>query len=36
VLVGERLERFLLNDPALLGLLDEAEDGYFKVDGAQF
>jgi hypothetical protein len=36
VLVGDGFERFLLDCSAFLDLLDEAEDWYFKVDGAQF
>jgi hypothetical protein len=35
VLVGERLQRLLVDCAPLLRLLDEAEDGYLKVDGAQ-
>jgi hypothetical protein len=35
VLVRERLQRLLVDCPTLLRLLDEAEDGYLKIDGAQ-
>jgi hypothetical protein len=35
VLVGERLECLFVDCPPLLRLLDEAEDGYVKIQGAQ-
>src|SRR5439155_3110870 len=36
VLVGERLERLLLDCAPILGLLQELEDRYVKVHGGQF
>jgi hypothetical protein len=36
VLVGERIQRLLVDCPAVLGLLEELEDRYVKVYGGQF